>query len=489
MSLSRRDLLRLLGGSAAAGALWACGGAAPRAAARRSDPEDVRRALRDAVATVRGAFPAASGWAALRTRTSLIAASGARGTATEVTATVVLRAQSRGGAVLERVGADATPAAIAALAAELAARGGDGGGTLDPGPPIAHLATVAVDPAATEPASWLAPLDAILARTLEQGSSRIVWQAAHGVIDDESAWTIADGVDVARRTVRVTTGVSAMAWSGNRPMLGEVVRGQAAGVEALALPDAAITRATAQALELLTPGDVPAGEVAVVLDPSVTAALLARGVAAVATSGAWTMPDLAARARLGQTIAAADVTVVDDPTSGGFAGYAVDDEGQAAAPLTLVDRGVLAAVLCDAHGARRTGLPRTGHGRRRPGDGAATATASDLTMTAGAADDDALLEAIGDGLLIEDALGAAVDPRRWQVVVRAARARRVVRGRLSGHVWGDVELRGEVPALLGGVTAIGAATATRIGDDDGLPSSVTAPAVATRGLITPRRSS
>ena len=485
MTLDRRELLRVLGATAAAGVLGsvACGGGARRTAVAAGDV-DPRALLQGAVARVRERFPVASGWLAIRERTSVIAGSDARGTSRRFTATVVLRARDGAGRSFERVIGDPGAEAIGDAAAELAAAGG-GGGALDPGAPGDHASPAERDPARTPVARWLADLDETLRRAEAVGSSRIVWRAAHAVVDDERRWFVGDGVDVMERAVRVRSGLTLVAWSGTRPLIGEVVVARRAGLEALALDDARIARASERALELLTPGEPPLGEAVVVLDPSVAAALIAAGCGEVLTSAAWPRPDLAARGLLGAAVAAPAITIADDPTAGGFGGYAVDDEGWPAARTPLVEAGALAGVLTDEAGATHTGRPRTGNGRRRHVDGRVAAAPSDLHAGAGTTTD--LLGAIGDGLLVEDADGATVDPASWRVTVRARRARRVAGGKLTGHVWTDVEVRGAVPALLGGVTAIGdTVEAHPVGGDD-TPISVTAPGLATRADVAPRR--
>lgn len=485
--IDRRELLRFLGATAAASALGSIGcGGRQRASAAAVD-WDVHGVLRDAVARIRGRFVAASGWMATRERTSVIAGSDARGTSRRFTATVVLRARDGQGRTLERVLGDATGDAIRDAAGELAALGGAGGGTLDPGQAVSHVKVIGRDPAGVPVARWLATLDDTLRRAEAVGSSRIVWRAAHAVIDDEHSSFIGDGVDVSQRVVRVRSGLTLVAWSGTRPMIGEVGVARNAGLDGLALDDVQIGRATERALELLTPGEPPTGESAVGLDPSVTAALVAAGAGEVLTAARWARPDLAARALLGARIAAPEITVADDPTAAGFGGYRVDDEGWPATRTVLIDAGTLTGVLADEAGAAHTGLPRTGNGRRGHGGGAIAARPSDLFVAAGTGAD--LLAAIGDGLLIEDADGATVDLASWRVTVRARRARKVSAGKLSGHAWTDVEVRGALPALLGGVIAIGDALETHpVGGDDGAPPvSVTAPGVVTRAEIVPRR--
>ena len=254
-------------------------------------------ALREAVDAVRRRWAAASGWLAIRERTTVVAGSDARGTARRLSATLVLRASDGAHRVLERAGDDASPAAIVALGVELAALGPGGGRGLDPGHAENHDGEQVVrDPAVIATRDWLAELDETLRRTEALGSSRIVWRAAHAVIDDERSWFVGDGRDVAQRAVRVQSGVSTVVWSGTRPMIGEVVIARAAGLEALALDDDQVARATGRALESFDAlGEPPAGVTAVVLDPSVTAALLGAGIGDVLTTGRWARPLTCAR--------------------------------------------------------------------------------------------------------------------------------------------------------------------------------------------------
>jgi hypothetical protein len=223
VSLHRRELLRVLGATAAAGAIGAigCGGRRGAPAAARAE-EDVRAILRDAVARVRDRYPVASGWMATRERTTVLAGSDARGTSRRFTATVVLRARDGAGRTVERVIGDASRDAILEAAGELAAAGGAGGGTLDPGAPVDHLAAPAEDPASVPVARWLAILDDTLRRAEAVGSSRIVWRAAHAIVDDERTWFVGDGADVAQRFVRLRWVLNLFDLMCRRTMLFEV---------------------------------------------------------------------------------------------------------------------------------------------------------------------------------------------------------------------------------------------------------------------------
>jgi len=487
--LSRRDLLRVLGAGAAAGALGAigCGGPA-RPAPRLEETIDPREALREAVAQVRSRWPDASGWLATRERSTAIAGSDVRATARRFTATVVLRGRD-GARIVERVVGDATATSIAAVAAELAAAGPGRGGTLGGAARGDHRPALKRDPVRQHAAKWIAVLDDNLARAEKIGSSRVVWRSAHAIVDDERTWFVGDGRDIAQRAVRVQSGLTLLAWDGDEPMIGEVGTARAAGLEALALDDGAIATATRRALERLTPGEAPAGRHAVLLDPSIVAMLIGAGIGDVVTSARLRRPDLRAIGLLERPIAAPRIAVTDDPTVGGFGGYHFDDEGWPAARTVLVDGGMLRGVLTDAAGAAALHRARTGHGRRRHGDGAVAARSSELVLAPGTVTETALRGALGDGLALEDAEGVVVEPRTWRVTIRARRARRIVRGEPTGHAWAGIELRGDVPGLLGAVRAIGdtALAFPCRGDDDAPAAAVRAPALVTEADVQPRR--
>jgi TldD protein len=494
VTISRRDLMRGLGAGLA---LAACRAPATRAP-RLDDAIDPRDALRAAVAQVRTRWPGATGWLATRERTAVVVGSDVRETVRRFTATVVLRGID-GVRVVEKVGSDATPAALATFASDLAAIGPGRGGTLDPGRVEDHRARVERDPARLPAAKWIAELDDNLERAEAIGSSRIVWRAAHAIVDDERTWFVGEGRDVSQRAVRVRSGLTLLAWAGDEPMIGEAVGARAAGLEALSIDADAIALATERALERLTPGQPPVGASAVLLDASCVAALIGAGIGDVLTSQRWWRPDLRARVLLAQPIGAAAVTIAEDPTVGGYGGYRVDDEGWPAARTVLVDGGALRRVLADEAGAAALQVARTGSGRRRHGDGVVAARASELAMMPGSVAAPGLLAALGDGLVIEDAEGVVVDPATWRVRIRARRARRVVRGQLTGHAWSGIEVRGDVPGLLGAVRAVGdtvgvfphaSGLRTVVSDAAALddpPAAVRAPAVVTEGDVRARR--
>jgi predicted Zn-dependent protease len=245
-----------------------------------------------------------------------------------------------------------------------------------------------------------------------------------------------------------------------------------------------LAAASEAALELMTPGSLDDGERAVVLDPSVVAVLLDAAVRGLLTSTATRRPEVARRAALDARLASPLVTLVDDPTAAGAYGrFAFDDEGEPAAPITLVDAGRIAAHLTDhAGGGAGRGL-RPGHlARVEP-------SPSHLQLVPGTVLPGALY---GDGLALEGGLGATLDPASDRIRVACARARELKAGSPTGRVYADIELVGSLTAVLSAVDGVAQPTSSFAvrADPDREPTwrSISTPALRTRGVVRARRS-
>ena len=116
---------------------------------------------------------------------------------------------------------------------------------------------------------------------------------------------------------------------------------------------------------LFEAGQPPAGEMPVVLGAGSSGILLHEAIghgleADFNRKGVSIYAD-----KLGKSIAAPFVTVVDDATNEGARGAInVDDEGNAAGVTTLIHDGVLQTYLHDSISARHYGVAPTGNGRR-----------------------------------------------------------------------------------------------------------------------------
>lgn len=65
--------------------------------------------------------------------------------------------------------------------------------------------------------------------------------------------------------------------------------------------------------------------------------------------------------KLGQKVAAGNVTIVSDPIDPEVCGYAVTEDGFRAKPITILEDGTLMNFVVSQYGARKTGHPRSGN--------------------------------------------------------------------------------------------------------------------------------
>jgi len=172
-------------------------------------------------------------------------------------------------------------------------------------------------------------------------------------------------------------------------------------------PEAIGRVAARRALRRLGARRVKTTEVPVVFDPE-TAASLVRHIA-----GAASGPSLYRRAsflldRLGQSVAAPSVTIVDDGTMPGALGSRpFDGEGLAIRRTTVVDRGVLSSYILDTYSARKLGLSSTHHAAR-DGSGVSVST-TNLYLAPGGTDPGDLVKSVKSGLYVTELIGFGVN--------------------------------------------------------------------------------
>jgi PmbA protein len=148
-------------------------------------------------------------------------------------------------------------------------------------------------------------------------------------------------------------------------------------------------------------------EVPVIFDPDMAASLV-RHIAGAASGPALYRGASFLLNRLGQSIAAPSVTIIDDGTiSGALGSRPFDGEGLPVRPTVLVDKGVLSAYLLDTYSGRKLGLPSTHHAAR-DGSGVGVST-TNLFLAAGVADPADLIGSVKSGLYVTELIGFGVN--------------------------------------------------------------------------------
>jgi PmbA protein len=143
----------------------------------------------------------------------------------------------------------------------------------------------------------------------------------------------------------------------------------------------------------------------VVFDPRVVSTLL--GVISSALSGEAVVKGRSFFAgRIGETVAAPFVTLVDDPTNPlAYGAASHDGEGLACRRNVLISDGLLRMFVYDTVSAKRAGTSSTGSATRGGFAGTPSAGCRALVLTPGSKGADEILASVGEGLYVQSVTG------------------------------------------------------------------------------------
>ncbi len=149
-------------------------------------------------------------------------------------------------------------------------------------------------------------------------------------------------------------------------------------------------------------------EVPVVFDPE-TAASLVRALAVAASGPSLYRGTSFLIGKLGDRLAPAAVTIVDDPLiTAGLGSRPFDGEGLPSRRTVLVDRGVLSSYLLDTYSARKLSLRATGHAAREDGGGV-TVGYTNLYLEPGPYQPEEIIRSVNRGLYVTELIGFGVN--------------------------------------------------------------------------------
>jgi PmbA protein len=170
-------------------------------------------------------------------------------------------------------------------------------------------------------------------------------------------------------------------------------------------PEEAMGEAVQRATRLLGAQKAQSGRYTVVFDPRVVSTLLS--VMASALSGEAVVKGRSFFAgRIGESVANAAVTLVDDPTdSRAFSASTDDAEGLACRRNVLISDGMLRMFVFDTVSARRAQMQSTGSAVRGGFAGTPSAGCRALVLQPGSKGADDILASVGDGLYVQSVTG------------------------------------------------------------------------------------
>ncbi len=213
------------------------------------------------------------------------------------------------------------------------------------------------------------------------------------------------------------------------------------------LPDPAEigARAGRRAVERLGPRKPPAGRFPVLFDERVAASLIGHLLGAIngdaiARGSSWL------RDAMGMPVLPAGFDVTEDPLiPRGPASRPFDAEGFAARRRALVAGGVLQSWVLDLSTARKLGLRSTGNARRSTGAPPSPGT-TNIRVTQGSEPREALIRAMGRGLVVTSLIGSSVNATTG-AYSRGASGFWVENGQIA-HPVNEATVAGSLPEMM-----------------------------------------
>ena len=266
-----------------------------------------------------------------------------------------------------------------------------------------------------------------------------------------------DGLFTSDDQVRTLFSVSCVATGDTGMQTGRESAGRTAGFELFDLYDVEemARRAAQRALTKLTARPAPSGEMPVVVGPG------GGGVLFHEACGHGLEADLVAKSasvfagRIGETVAAPMVTLIDDGTMAGEWGhYGIDDEGKPAARNVLIADGVLTDYMWDRLRSRKEGRASSGNGRRQSYQHLPMVRMTNTYIDNGDADPDDIVADTPHGVYVAQLGGGQVNTATGDFVFGMTEAYLIENGRITAPIR-EGNLIGNGPEVLTRIDALG----------------------------------
>jgi TldD protein len=244
--------------------------------------------------------------------------------------------------------------------------------------------------------------------------------------------------------------------------------------------------AARRALTKLQARPAPSGKVTIVLDKG------AGGTMFHEACGHGLEADLVAkdtsvfRNKVGQRVAAAGVTIVDDGSYAREWGTsAIDDEGNATRRNVLIEDGILTDYMWDLRHAKKESHAPSGNGRRQSYQHLPIVRMTNTYLMAGHEDPAGIVAGTPNGIYCAKLGGGQVNTATGDFVFGMVEAYLIENGRITEPLR-DANLIGNGPEVLQAIDAIGNDFATGVGtcgkDGQGVPVSDGNPTLRVQGI-------
>ena len=245
---------------------------------------------------------------------------------------------------------------------------------------------------------------------------------------------------------------SPIAQSANGEMQRDSWWSQARAFRDLEPPEAVGQEAARRTLRMLDARRVPTQQAPVIFAPEVARGLVGAVFDAAAGDAIYRGASIFT-GKLGETVAADAVTVVDDGTiPGGFGTSPFDAEGLPSRRTVIVERGVLRSYLLNVYAGRKLGMKSTGNaGRGLAGN--PYLDSGNLFFEAGSVAPEEILRGVERGLYVTRLMGQGVNLVTGDYS-RGAAGLWIENGKLAYPVQ-EITIAGNLKEMLRNITAIG----------------------------------
>jgi len=214
-------------------------------------------------------------------------------------------------------------------------------------------------------------------------------------------------------------------------------------------------RATQKALALLKARPAPAGRFTVVFHPSITGLLVHEALGHNAEADAVWAGQSLLEGRLGEMLAAPNVSIYDDSTlPGEFGSYAYDSEGTPSRRRAIIENGRLVGFLHSLETAAKFGAEPTGSARADSYESRPIVRMSNTFMARGTVPFEDMIRGIDRGIYLMDGHWGYVFVQKGQFICHAGQARMIEKGKL-GEPLRDVSVSSMTFDTLKNIDAIG----------------------------------
>ncbi len=216
-----------------------------------------------------------------------------------------------------------------------------------------------------------------------------------------------------------------------------------------------VKEALQQARSLLEAKPAPAGKMDVVLGNGWPAVLLHEAIGH-GLEGDFNRRGISAfSGKVGQRVAAPNVTIVDQGDLPGERGSLhFDDEGTPTQRNVLVENGILTGYMQDRQNAFLMGVPLTGNGRRQGYNKQPIPRMTNTFFEAGKLAPEAILASVKNGIYIKELGGGEVDITSGDFNMRATLAYRIRNGKICEPLKG-ASIIGKGRDVIQGITMMG----------------------------------